>query len=334
MIHSLCCLLTVAATALLLMGAPASLASAPVYLLLEPQTLTVTPDADFTLSVMVDSGQQQLDGVQLTLGFEPSYLTVVSLTPGTTMGDIFQQGYSNEQGLVTYAAGKMFGTPPSGRFELVRVRCKALTATTGTAVQFLLDGPLATRAVFGGENLPVTLTGSVVVISQAAANPSPTTAGAQPTATDTVSAAQTPTATQESYPAPVTGTPVATATSVATATPVATETAGTEATITSTGTPSYTKQQPPLPSPAPSATPSPTPTPLLLPTVIAPSATPTVAATATPAATDVPPAPTATPVPPDKAGDTGTRILAILGILIIAILALGFAYARRHWLSS
>jgi len=331
-IRSFGCALMVVAIALLLIGAPASIASAPVYLLIEPQTLTVTPDADFTLSVMVDSGQQQLDGVQLTLGFEPSYLTVVSLTPGTTMSDVFQQGYSNDQGLVTYAAGKMFGAPPSGRFELVRVRCKAVTATTGTAIQFLPDGPLTTRAVFGGENLLVTLTGSVVVIGQTAATPSPTTADAQPTATDTIPGAQAPTATLESYPGPVTGTPVMTATVVATDTSVATAT--TEATTAQTATPSHTKQQPSLPSPAPSATPSLTPTPPPSPTAIAPSATPPVADTATATATSVPPVPTATPAPSDRSGGTGSRILAILGMLAIAALALGFAYARRRWLSS
>ncbi len=317
-------LLMAVAITLFLTGAPASFASSPVYLLVEPQTLTVTPDADFTLSIMVDSGQQQLDGVQLTLEFEPSYMTVVSLTPGTAMSDVFQQGYSNDQGLVTYAAGKMFGTPPSGRFELVRVRCKALTATTGTAVQFLLDGPLATRAVFGGENLPVTLTGSVIVISQAAANPSPTTAGTQPTATP------------ESYPGPVTATPATTVTAVATETPVATATI--QATITPAATPSYTKQQPPLPSPAPRATPSlmPTLTPTLppSPTAIEAPATLPAANTATATATSAPPTPTATSVPSNGSADTGSRILAILGMLLIAVLALGFAYARRRWLSS
>jgi outer membrane protein assembly factor BamB/subtilisin family serine protease len=102
----------------------------PVALAVIPMTSTVGRGQAFSVQVRVQSGSQLVDGAAAYLNFDPAYVQVTSLTPGSTLPVVLQSSYDNALGRIDFAAGT-FPPFPSGDFTLVTVNFTALNAMTG-----------------------------------------------------------------------------------------------------------------------------------------------------------------------------------------------------------
>ena len=307
---------------------------------IDPMTQAVSIDSEFLVTVYVDSGQEPIDGVQVTLAFDPAHLSVVELVPGSALPDVFPaptalpDGYSNPEGRISFAAGKLGADLPKGKFGVLTIRFHAEALTTGTLVEFTDDPNLhISKVTHGGVNLGINLIPSVIAIvssgeptstQEPAATASPTTTSTEtPMPTDTPEAPE-PTSTSGPYPwqegtatptpTPVfTNTPVGTPTSTPTPTPTlfptppptgaapATETLPSRRDDTPTLVPSVNPTTPP---PAIPEAPAPTATAAPQQTAPPPSSTPEPTATPEPQATSTPPPPTVagkTVAPPPSA---------------------------------
>ena len=141
-----------------------------IIIAISPSVTRVPVNAVFTLDIAVDSGTQQVDGVQAFVNFDPDFLQVVDEdgNPSSTIigGTAFQYEFLNEvdntAGIINYAAGSM-SSFPSGAFTLATIRFKAAVGTGNTAVTFNRTSPRETKITFGGNNLAFNaLEGSVI----------------------------------------------------------------------------------------------------------------------------------------------------------------------------
>jgi len=137
-----------------------------------PSSTIVWPDDIVTVDIVVEAGDQPVDGVEAHIDFDPAYLTVVdadgnptdSIISGTTLPIELQNSVNNSQGTIDYAAGILSGEPPTGAFTLATIRFKAMARTGNTAVTFNLTPPRDTKITFGGDNLTFNvLAGSVIM---------------------------------------------------------------------------------------------------------------------------------------------------------------------------
>jgi murein DD-endopeptidase MepM/ murein hydrolase activator NlpD len=112
-----------------------------IVIAISPSVTRVLANTIFALDIVVDSGSQQVDGVQAFVNFDPDFLQVVDEggNPSSTIvgGTAFQYEFLNEVdnavGTTNYAAGSM-SSFPSGAFILVTIRFKATAGTGNTAV--------------------------------------------------------------------------------------------------------------------------------------------------------------------------------------------------------
>ena len=116
---------------------------------LTPATTTVNVGQNFNLSVQVNAGTQQVNTVQVSLKFDPTYLEVVSLTQVGELDGIVQNTYDNTAGTISYAAAKLGGSV-TGTFSVVQIQFKAKAAAPSTAVQFQFVQPLASDVLMEG----------------------------------------------------------------------------------------------------------------------------------------------------------------------------------------
>jgi len=182
------------------------------------------------MELRVDAGAQPIDGVEVYVSFDPTYLAIVnqsgtpvtSLTSKPGLNDIVWNQVNNTLGRINYVARKTSAPFPSGTFVVASFYIKAKLPTGGAALAFSGD----TKLLFEFRNvLADAVDGQVIVV---ASTPTVTatataTATATTTATSTLTATHTPTATATATPSPTaTATPTVTATPTSTATPTRT----------------------------------------------------------------------------------------------------------------
>lgn len=145
----------------------------------DQNTLTVARDGSSSLAIVVDTGTQPVDSVEVHVDFDPARLQVVdasgnpvsSLTAGTALGSVLQNNVSNSTGRIDFGAGLTLGSSaPSGRFTLATLRLKAPAAASvgNTALAFVTGSTRNTSAAFGGSSLAVSPTAGVVSVVEAA----------------------------------------------------------------------------------------------------------------------------------------------------------------------
>ena len=186
-----------------------SAAASTVSMYISPTLHIANVGDTFALTIMIDSGAQQLDAAQVYLNFDPALLEVVSLTGSGAFSLEFQKTFDNAVGTIDYAAFTLFGTLPSGTFNLATVQMRGKAPTAGTPVSFSFVTPRKTKATFSGQEMVLNVTDGVVMILGAGG------ATATPTTTPSATLTAQPTATK---------TPTATATTVLANTPTATAT--------------------------------------------------------------------------------------------------------------
>jgi len=233
-------------------GPNAGLAAGTVIVNLNPATASVAKDAVFAMDVQLVAGSQLVDGAEVHLYFDKTYLQVVDAA-GNPTGKVQSGGYlsqvlrnkvytDTEQARIHFAAGIYDPEEPrpSGTFPLATVYFKALWGTGGgtTALVFGGDLPYKTEVTYGGESVLGSVQNGSVTISGDPPPVSPTVTST-PTHTPTDTQTRTPTSTSTHTP---TATPLhsATPTNTATHTPSATITPTPTLTRTPTNTPTKT----------------------------------------------------------------------------------------------
>jgi hypothetical protein len=167
--------------ATVMVGVPTPTATATpnvVNVYIDPSLYAATLGESFDLDVMVAAGAQQLDGVDVTVNYNPSYIQVQSITPGAALSSVNTSTWDNGAGSLIFESVRDIADPaPSGTFLLCTVRFQALANTAGTPVTF---NPSLIEAVYLGSPVATSVTDGSVTVGVATATPTRT-----PTATGT-----------------------------------------------------------------------------------------------------------------------------------------------------
>lgn len=133
----------------------ATLTGGPIYVLLDPATVTTVKGGVFTLDLKVQAGSQPVSNLDLRLLFDPTHLQAVdaagapvaALVPDLgAMPNVTVNTVNPATGQIRYVAGKLGSPAPTGTFRVATVRFKALDETAGTDVSFTTG----TEAFYGG----------------------------------------------------------------------------------------------------------------------------------------------------------------------------------------
>jgi hypothetical protein len=127
-------------------------ADAPgVDLVLLTPSLTIPANSTFAVTVEAQCNGLEILGVDVYLNYDPLFITVQSVTPGTTLEFALQNEYDNALGMLAYSAGKLTQPFPSQNFTVATItfNAKSPLASTTTALIFNKD-PLRETGVTTG----------------------------------------------------------------------------------------------------------------------------------------------------------------------------------------
>jgi len=239
-----------------------------------PQTSSVTLGDTFDVQIPVQAGAQELDGAAAYLNFNPAFLRVVSIAPGSTMPVVIQNTFNNTAGRIDYAAGLLGGTA-SGSFTLMTITFEAVGVTAGTPLAFSTILPRQSDVSLLGTSMLGSLQDGVVIVNALSTSTSTPTNTLMPTSTSTHTATATLPATSTStrtWTPTIARTNTPTHTPTSTVAPTATRTSTATRTATRTSTPAATV----TPTPSRTATATSTRTRTATPTATLPAGDETV----------------------------------------------------------
>lgn len=190
---------------------PEAQAAQTVVVNLNPSAASVAKDQVFTVDIQVVAGGQPVDGVEIHLFFDPTYLQVVDAF-GNPTDRIRDNGYLSQvlrnrvysdttQSRIYFAAGIYDPEEPrpSGTFPVATVRFRALWGTGGssTPLTFGTQLPYKTEVTHAGNSVLAGVVHGTVTISGATppATPTPTLTPTQtrtPTVTPTITSTPEP----------------------------------------------------------------------------------------------------------------------------------------------
>jgi hypothetical protein len=135
---------------------PAAVVSADghhtVGMVIDPASKTVSAGETFSVDIKVTiSAGEAVNTAEAHINFDPAYLEVVSITPGTALPVALASKFDNGAGTIDYAAGaQLGGAAPTTDFVLATLNLEAKAATEGTPLTFVYVLPLRnTIAVVG-----------------------------------------------------------------------------------------------------------------------------------------------------------------------------------------
>jgi len=135
-----------------------------VDLVLLPSSQIVDVDDIFDVTIQAQCNGQDVSTIAAFIDFNPAYLEVQSVTPGTTLPTLVQNIYDNTAGTIDYGAGKLGEPFPIGTFTVATVSFKALGLTASTPISFSTAFPRTTDADYGGTSKLDELFGATVTI--------------------------------------------------------------------------------------------------------------------------------------------------------------------------
>ena len=136
---------------------------------LQPSTEDVGVGEIFELVIQAEAGDQPVSGIDAFINFDPTYLEVLSVTPGASLPTVLENTYDNTAGTIDYSAGKLGEPFPTGTFTVATIQFEALAPTSpSTALTFSTSVPRETRADYAGNDVTGALTGGTVSISPGA----------------------------------------------------------------------------------------------------------------------------------------------------------------------
>lgn len=151
-----------------------------VDLVLSPSNQTVNPDETFTIAIEARCNGQDITGISAFLDYEPDYLEVLSVTPGSTLPLVLQNTYDNPAGTIDYSAGKLSQPFPNNTFTLAIISFKAKGAAATTRINFRTTDIRTTKADYGGVSKLNNIVGATVTIPSTSTNGSTTSPPSEP----------------------------------------------------------------------------------------------------------------------------------------------------------
>jgi hypothetical protein len=143
--------------------------STQVAMLVQPAQASIKSGETFNVTVQLDAGEQQVDGAQIMLNFDPTILAVEEVMALEGKHEPLPQPlvnqFDNEGGTIQFAAGALEAFP-SGEIELVELRFRALKGGE-TQLEFELDGAMGSDVTFGGTSVLSSHTNGTVIVEQA-----------------------------------------------------------------------------------------------------------------------------------------------------------------------
>jgi hypothetical protein len=122
-------------------------------------------DDTFSVTIRAGASSNLVSGISAFIDFDPDYLEVQSVTPGTALPTVLLNTFDNIAGTIDYSAGKLDEPFPTSTFDLATIEFRALALTDPvTAIEFSTAYPRVTTADYGGEDITGTLTGGTVSI--------------------------------------------------------------------------------------------------------------------------------------------------------------------------
>lgn len=104
--------------------------SEKVDLSLNPASQTTAVNQKFNLDVEIDGKSNQVTGADLEINFDPEFLSLESVTPGTYLPTVLiSSSIDNTNGSATITLGAQIGNPPTGKGKLMTLEFKALKNT-------------------------------------------------------------------------------------------------------------------------------------------------------------------------------------------------------------
>jgi hypothetical protein len=146
-------------------------ANAGVGMVIVPTPKTATVSQDFAVDIKVtNSGGAEVNSAGAHLNFSTTYLEVLSITPGTALGNVLTNNHNNTTGTIDYDAGVPMGSPGvTADFVLATVQFHAKAVTPGTALTFVFTPVLRKTAVYVGfDNVlspAAAINGNVVIVA-------------------------------------------------------------------------------------------------------------------------------------------------------------------------
>jgi hypothetical protein len=137
---------------------------AVVDLVLLPSSQTADVDGILDITIQAQCNGQDVSGIDAFIDFNPTYLEVQSVTPGTSLPTVLQNTYDNIAGKIDYSAGKLGSPFPSNTFTLATISFKVLDCVASTPVSFSTSSPRMTNVDFSGESKLDELFGATVTI--------------------------------------------------------------------------------------------------------------------------------------------------------------------------
>ena len=155
---------------------PSPLSSSPgiVQIALQPPPVAAPLGDIFPLYVLLDTGGQALQGVQVYLDYDPQVLRP-ELVTGVTgpNGDLVLTSDADDPGRIDLELRSSTGTIAAGFYPLATIVFTAVAAPPTTTVQFTTSGRRTTRAFAASGDLPLNLRDTTISIRVP-----PTSAGA------------------------------------------------------------------------------------------------------------------------------------------------------------
>jgi len=106
---------------------------------------------EFIVSVLVDTGGQEVDMVQVNLNFDPGFLEIIEIEAGDVLTVILQSEFDNQTGVIDYAAG-LLGETASGEIPVMQMKMKAVQEmSSGIPLRFNFGLPRETSVYSQGQ---------------------------------------------------------------------------------------------------------------------------------------------------------------------------------------
>ena len=108
---------------------------------------------EFIVNVLVDTGDQEVDMVQVNLNFDPGILEVIEILPGDVLTVMLQSEFDNGKGTIDYAAG-LLGETVGGKIEVMQIKLIAMKQmTVGIPLSFNFGLPRETSIYSQGQSV-------------------------------------------------------------------------------------------------------------------------------------------------------------------------------------
>ncbi len=137
-----------------------------VGLRLDPATLVVAGGESFDVRVLLDSGNQPVDGAAGFVDFDPAVLQVVRLTAGTVLPTVILERFDNQAGTIDFVAGSLAGLPRGNGLQVLTIRFQSRAATESSSIALARTARRLSDATYGGQSVLASVAGATISVGE------------------------------------------------------------------------------------------------------------------------------------------------------------------------